>query len=139
MAVPALERCQGCDGRGPMGVRGPGPGIEYRDPHSPSRIVFSSLREHRGLKYTIRLREPPRTRVSRKHRIGTAWHIAHGKPAIRVEHSRAQAGLDDNVIIGSLQQPITIHCGRSSLHQFISRDQALALGIFFPSSLFNPN
>jgi hypothetical protein len=114
-----------------MGARGPGPGIEYREPHSPSRIVFSSLREHHGLRYTtIRLREPSWTRVSWKHETGTARRIAHGKPAIRAEHSRAQAGLDDNVITGSLQQSITIHCGRSSLHQFISRSGP-SLGIFF--------
>jgi hypothetical protein len=36
--VPALERCQGCDGRGPMGVRGLGPGIEYRDPPTPPAV-----------------------------------------------------------------------------------------------------
>jgi len=122
--VPALEGCQRCDGRGPMGVRGPGPGIRY-----PQPLVHRIPRTRARCATTAECEEAEESRRDGAAADSTHLSRSHRDTEQITNQDRARPGGDqggrlatDRALQGlgwqaRLDQPITVVYSRSSLHQ----------------------
>ena len=130
--VPALEGCQRCDGRGPMGVRGPGPGIRYPQPLGRriprTRVRCATAAECEEAEESRRDgAAADSTHLSRSHRDTeqiTNQDRARpgGDQGGRLATDRALQGLGWQA---RLDQPITVVYSRSSLHQSLVHQSSI--------------